>query len=234
MCYSYRFQTINVTKLITMPSLPETFIFQTVEMLLNGAIARDKHSRTLLKGLNGKSFEFFFTDTRKTLGLIFFDSRITIRNSQLCEINQLPDVKISASSLNFADLLLARDKTKKIANKKFELNGDANLANQLYSVVEKIDFRWDDFFTLIAGDVVTNEISGINKEIKQFNTEGLRRLAHSLDDFISEELRLTPIRERIDTLGEAIDNLRLRLDRAEAKISYVSRKLQQKNALKTA
>lgn len=181
-----------------------------------------------------KASSFFFTDTRKTLGLIFFDSRITIRNSQLCEINQLPDVKISASSLNFADLLLARDKTKKIANKKFELNGDANLANQLYSVVEKIDFRWDDFFTLIAGDIVTNEMSGINKEIKQFNTEGLRRLANSLDDFLSEELRLTPTRDRIDTLGETIDNLRLRLDRAEAKISYVSRKLQQKNALKTA
>ena len=55
-----------------------------------------------------------------------------------------------------------------------------------------------------------------------------------IEDFISEELRLTPTRDRIDTLGETIDNLRLRLDRAEAKISYVSRKLQQKNALKTA
>lgn len=234
MCYSYWFQTINVTKSIIMPSLLETFVFQTVEMLLNGAIARDKHSKTLLKGLNGKSFEFFFTDTQKTLGLIFLDSKITIRNSQFCEINQLPDVKISASSLNFVDLLLASDKTKKIANRRFELYGDANLANQLYSVVEKIDFRWDDFLTLIAGDIVTNEVSGINNEIRQFNKEGLKRLANSLDDFLSEELRLTPTRDRIDTLGENIDNLRLRLDRAEAKISSVSRKLQQKDTLKTA
>ena len=219
-----------MTKLITMPSLLETFVFQTVEMFLNEAIAHDKHSKNLLKGLNGKSFEFFFTDTRRTIGLVFFDSRITIRSSQFCEINQLPDVKISSSSLNFASLLLTNNKTKKIANNKFELNGDANLANQLNSVIEKIDFRWDDLLTLMAGDIVTNQVSEKNKKLKQSNTEGLKRLATSLDDFLSEELRLTPAKDRVEALGENIDNLRLRLDRAEAKISYVSRKLQKKRS----
>lgn len=219
-----------MTKLITMPSLLETFVFQTVEMFLNEAIAHDKHSKNLLKGLNGKSFEFFFTDTRRTIGLVFSDSRITIRSSQFCEINQLPDVKISSSSLNFASLLLTNNKTKKIANNKFELNGDANLANQLNSVIEKIDFRWDDLLTLVAGDIVTNQVSEKNKKLKQSNTEVLKRLATSLDDFLSEELRLTPAKDRVEALGENIDNLRLRLDRAEAKISYVSRKLQKKRS----
>lgn len=217
-----------------MPSLIETFIFQTIEMFLNEAIARDKHSKTMLKDLNGKSFEVFITDIEKTVGLIFFDSRITIRNSQFCESNQLPDVLITASSLSFFDLLLASNKTKKIANEKFKLNGDANLANQLYSVIRKIDFRWDDLLILIAGDIVTNLVSEKNTKIKQFRTEGLERLATSLDDFLSEELQLTPTVNRVEALGENIDNLRLRLDRAEAKISYVSRKIQQKNALKTA
>ena len=219
-----------MTKLITMPSLLETFVFQTVEMFLNEAIAHDKHSKNLLKGLNEKSFEFFFTDTRRTIGLVFFDSRITIRSSQFCEINQLPDVKISSSSLNFASLLLTNNKTKKIANNKFELYGDANLANQLNSVIEKIDFRWDDLLTLMAGDIVTNQVSEKNKKLKQSNTEGLKRLATTLDDFLSEELRLTPAKDRVEALGENIDNLRLRLDRAEAKISYVSRKLQKKRS----
>lgn len=215
-----------------MPSLLETFVFQTAEMFLNEAIAHDKHSKTLLKDLNGKSFEFFITDTKRTVGLIFFDSRITIRSSQFCEINQLPDVLISASSLNFIDLLLASDKTKKIADKRFELNGDANLANQLYSVIKKIDFHWEDLLTLIAGDIVANLVSDKNTKIRQFGTEGFKRLAISLDDFLSEELQLTPAGNRVETLGENIDNLRLRLDRAEAKISYVSRKIQQKNVPK--
>ena len=219
-----------MTKLITMPSLLETFVFQTVEMFLNEALAHEKNFKNLLKGLNGKSFVFFFTDTRRTIGLVFFDSRITIRSSQFCEINQLPDVKISSSSLNFASLLLTNNKTKKIANNKFELNGDANLANQLNSVIEKIDFRWDDLLTLMAGDIVTNQVSEKNKKLKQSNTEGLKRLATSLDDFLSEELRLTPAKDRVEALGENIDNLRLRLDRAEAKISYVSRKLQKKRS----
>ena len=37
-----------------MPSLTETFITQTIEMLLNEAIARDERSKSLLKRLENK------------------------------------------------------------------------------------------------------------------------------------------------------------------------------------
>ena len=54
-----------------MPSLTETFITQTIEMLLNEAIARDERSKSLLKRLENKSFEFFVTDIQKSISLIF-------------------------------------------------------------------------------------------------------------------------------------------------------------------
>jgi len=166
-----------------MPSLTETFITQTIEMLLNEAIARDERSKSLLKRLENKSFEFFVTDIQKSISLIFLESKITIRSARSCESGQLPDVMISASFLNFIDLLLTSDKTKKIVSKKFELNGDANLASQLNSVIEKIDFRWDDLVSLVAGDIVTNQVVKKTAKINKFQSESLKRIATNFDDF---------------------------------------------------
>ena len=216
-----------------MPSLTETFITQTIEMLLNEAIARDERSKSLLKRLENKSFEFFVTDIQKSISLIFLESKITIRSARSCESGQLPDVMISASFLNFIDLLLTSDKTKKIVSKKFELNGDANLASQLNSVIEKIDFRWDDLVSLVAGDIVTSQVVKKTAKINKFQSESLKRIATNFDDFLSEELKFTPNENRMEALGESIDEIRLKLDRIEAKVLHISRKLQSKNSLTT-
>ena len=103
--------------------------------------------------------------------------------------------------------------------------GDAELAQKLYDTLLKIDIDWPGILTPWLGHVLTNELHKKGKKVIDWSSQLNDSLNRNLQDYVKEEKRLAPSSDRLESLKDDIDLLKLRVDRVMAKTQLLSERL---------
>ncbi len=105
------------------------------------------------------------------------------------------------------------------------ITGDVELAQRLQRLSESAEIDWEEVLSGALGDPLAHAIVRRLSRARHRMLEALGRLEEDLSDYLLEELAVTPHRDEIDSFSDEVDELRAAVDRCQARIALVERRL---------
>ena len=203
-------------------SLAGSALLFPVEKLVNGLIAQDPHAAEYLSRFRGKRVE---AQTPHTGLNVLFDAggvRLTTLDAEA--LNEPADVTVRGSAPQLFGLLT--DSERPLADREIRVEGDAELLLDLQGALDEIDVRWEDYLGPILGDVLTEGLSSAVTDARDLTRMAGGNIKRNLENFVQYEAGVMPTPEEIAHFAERVDELRLRLDRLQARIEILQRDAQ--------
>jgi ubiquinone biosynthesis protein UbiJ len=132
-----------------------------------------------------------------------------------------PDVTIRGAPGVFARLILGEGAPR--ATGELAIRGDIELGNRFRAVFERLDIDWEEHASRFVGDIAAHELGRAVRALGAWGRGAARTLAADAGEFLQEESRLLPRRERLEEFLTGVDRLRddaerlaKRLERIEA------------------
>lgn len=108
-----------------------------------------------------------------------------------------------------------------------EISGGTGMLLELRQILQGLDIDWEELLSELLGDVAGHQGAEMLRSAKRW-LEGRGQSSQRLvSEFVTEELQLLPSRTELEDFYRNVDQLRLDLDRAEARLQLL--KSQQSN-----
>jgi ubiquinone biosynthesis protein UbiJ len=102
-----------------------------------------------------------------------------------------------------------------------EIEGNVELAHQLKILIQEINIDWEQYLSLIMGDVITQQLGVFWRKIRSVTQHTAQRTSEDLIGYIQEEKRLLPTSEEVEDFYEEILALRNDIERLEARMDRI-------------
>ncbi len=196
-----------------------------LENILNSLIKRDPHIVSQLQSFNSKSIELIGTSPDFTLIVRVEQNSIKMSAIDSKTLALKPDATISARTDVLVGSLLQVSNKTALANPAITVSGNAALIQELYFFIDSLDVDWQDYLAPLAGDIVSNELGKFAEAAKSWGSVVGNSAHRNLHDYLSEEVRLVPTRTEVDSFTDRLDQLRLQIDRVQARTEQFNRRL---------
>ncbi|MGM0564654.1 MAG: ubiquinone biosynthesis accessory factor UbiJ [Pseudomonadota bacterium] len=141
------------------------------------------------------------------------------------------DVHLSAPPGAFLKLALSRDPHALFGNSDVRVEGDVRTAQQFQQLLASLDLDWEEHLAqLLAsrfggqwGDLAARQVGLLADGLGRWLNRGGRTLQQALRDYLQEEARHLPTRIEVDNFADDVDQLRLSVERLEARIRRLRR-----------
>lgn len=192
-----------------------------LELMVNTALRYDPGTRSALAKLDGQvlaveciapSFSLYIAPGIDELRLMgAFDGEVTTRLR-----GTLP-----------ALLQLAATDTTSLANTGVEVLGSTALLSNLQRISANLDIDWEEALTQLLGDVVGHQLAEHMRS--RFNWLGQRLVSGQrlLSEYLTEELKTLPAGPELEAFSRQVDDLRMGVDRAAARVERLLPKKQE-------
>lgn len=161
-----------------------------------------------LHNLTGTIAEFYCTDfPEHTIYVCFESNYLSIIHSTPDNI----DVKISGSLSQFINYAIYKD--------KISVSGDIKVLQHLQHFIQNLNLDWEEELSKYTNDVIANKAVTIIKSIYRHSKQISNNLQEMLTEYLEEEIKLLPTKYEINSFMREVDELRLAVDRIEAKIN---------------
>jgi ubiquinone biosynthesis protein UbiJ len=195
------------------------------EELLNRVLAKDPHLQSRLVNFAGKSLQINVHPPGIMVTALLEKSRIRLLSTEA----ELLDIQITASiSGNVSQLLpliLEKRDNRPLSNPALAITGDASFIQELHASLSSLDIDWDDYLAPLLGNLITNELSHISNDIRNWSKQASVNMRRNVNEYLTEEGRIFPKKEQLDDFSEELDYLKIRIDRVNAKASILNQKL---------
>lgn len=192
----------------------QTAILSAAEACLNGLLSLDAAAATRLEKLSGKVLQVQCDMPAWCFHLLISDGRIMLMQGD--EPTADASVRGKASALL---KLLARGNTAGLREYGIVISGDSGFLNALQQVLQNLDVDWEYQLSKFIGDIPTQAISDGVTGAKKFARQSASNLRDDIDAYLHEEKKLFPDKAQLEQFYRAVDALRLRADRLEARVT---------------
>ncbi|MDE0509000.1 MAG: SCP2 sterol-binding domain-containing protein [Gammaproteobacteria bacterium] len=200
-------------------SLAGSALLFPVEKLVNGLIAGDAHVAGNLTRFHGKRVEVRTPHTG--LNLLFDAGGIRLSTLDSEALGEPADVTVRGTAPQLFRLLT--DSERPLADREIRVEGDAELLLDLQRALDEIDVRWEDYLGPILGDVLTGGLSSAVTDARDLARDAGGNIKRNLENFVQYEAGVMPSPEEMGLFVARVDELRLRLDRLQARIENLDR-----------
>lgn len=186
-----------------------------LEFIINKFLRQDPNARKYLAALDSKTVAIKCKDfPSKNLFCIFGSDYVQITSTAPKEIA----ATITGSLTAFVTLAINREDTDfRAAN--FTINGDLFTVQQMQHLLLQLDIDWEEELSHYTGDIIAHQAVFLFKKLKKFHTTTKTSLEEMITEYLQEESGLLPTAYEIDEFSNAVDELRLDVDRLTAKVS---------------
>ncbi len=200
-------------------SLAGSALLFPVEKLVNGLIAGDAHVAGNLSRFQGKRVEVRTPHTG--LNLLFDAGGIRLSTLDSEALGEPADVTVRGTAPQLFRLLT--DSGRPLADREIRVEGDAELLLDLQRALDEIDVRWEDYLGPILGDILTGGLSSAVTDVRDLARDAGGNIKRNLENFVQYEAGVMPTPEEMGLFVARVDELRLRLDRLQARIENLDR-----------
>jgi ubiquinone biosynthesis protein UbiJ len=147
----------------------------------------------------------------------FFPSEGGFRIRQ--EFDGDPDVTISGSLPSFARLLGGERAAGVFRSGHMQISGDLELGQRFQGILK--DFRpdWEEFFSRYLGDALAHRLTRGGQAFRRWGRHVAETVRADASEYLQEEVRLVPRRERVERFLADVDRLRSDVDRLAVRIA---------------
>lgn len=189
--------------------------YATLEQLLNTAIRLDPETPDRLAPLHGRVIELQLVGPGISLYLIPGAGNVQL----LSAFEDTPDCTLRGSPLDLARMRGSRESADQLFGGAVEISGDTELAQQFGEFIAGLDIDWEEQLSKLTGDVLAHEIGHAARSLIDWGLNRRRIFAQNLQEYLQEELQLTPSHLEVEPFLNDVDRLRDDVERLEALIA---------------
>lgn len=185
---------------------------------LNALLRMDEESAAKLVKMQGKVMRVVFKEFRLQWFMLFTPHGVILQDEYEGPI----DVTISGHPVTLINLM-AQSGTK-LSGEGVQIEGDIHFAQQIQQLFAELECDWEESLSHWVGDVVAHQVGEFVREAKKEAVRIRQVFRENLTEYAQEEARLLPTRVELDEFYEAVDELRLDVERASARWERIKSK----------
>jgi len=195
----------------------KSFLLEQVENALNRYLALDPEFQKHLAPLKGKIITVELAVLNSLFQLTFLEKGLELSPGQ----NLAAEMKIRGTPLNLLSLALRGDKKRGFFASDVTIEGDAELGQQITQLFDQVDIDWEEHLAQALGDLPAHKLSRFTKGLFNWGKQAKNSLTQNMNEYIHEEKPWFPPQEALEDFFRNVDDLRLDVDRLEARVKHL-------------
>ena len=196
-------------------------LLASVENGVNRVLRLDGTAMARLRPLTGKVIAVQGTSPTLQLFILPSDEGLLLAPQWAAEA----DCTLRAPAASLLRLALSKDKSAILHSPEVELEGDSAALMELASVLQDLELDWEYELSRWLGPVATAMIGGHLRSRANWYQQGFASINQNLAEYLSEEARTLVGEREAQARFDELDQLKLDLDRLEARFERLSRSL---------
>ncbi|WP_455221735.1 ubiquinone biosynthesis accessory factor UbiJ [Kaarinaea lacus] len=201
-----------------MTKLPNT-LTALIEIAFNRYLNLDPEAKRRMPALAGKVVQINIREIDVALFMKVTGNRIEVLSSYDGEIHS----QIRASILSLVKMGVAKDTSA--LGEDIEMSGELDVGRQFRDLLAKVDIDWEEVLSRYTGDIVAHKIGNSIRWVKNWGTKTTDSLGKDVVEYLQEESRQLPSAYEVNQFITDVDDVRMGVDRAEARIKELRKHL---------
>jgi ubiquinone biosynthesis protein UbiJ len=198
-------------------------VFTALSKAVNAYLKLDPESATRLAALENKvvvikllpsSLCFYCTFMQNELQLLSPDASLSI------------DTTVMGTPLALAGVALTKTDRHQFFADDVKIEGDAELGQQVIALFDELEIDWEEHLSHFIGDVPAFQAGKLFRKLQRITHQFTNSLTQNVSEYLHEEKEWLPAREALVDFFADIDELRMAVDRAEAKMIRLDKLIQ--------
>ncbi len=189
-----------------------TAALASAEKMLNATLRYDPATRLGLAPLEGKILAVHITAPVLTVFVMPMDDELRLMGNWDGDV----DTRISGSLLALAQL--SRTEIHNLKHSGVTVMGDLSLLAEWQRLVKNLDIDWEEMLSQFTGDLIGHQTAQLIRAQVGWVSERASSARRLTSEFLTEELKALPAKPELDDFYQQVDDLRLAVDRAAARV----------------
>lgn len=197
----------------------KTLAINALEKTFNRYLSLDPDSASLLAPLEGRVMGLHLQ--RPKIAVFFSFTATSVQLS-----TERPEtVNTEIFTTLFQLMRLKWNKSSSLVNSQFHIQGDVETAQLFNQLFEKHHIDWEEKLSSLIGDVAAHKMTQLLKKPVEFARRNKTKLGQDCTEYLQEEARWLPSQNEVTAFLQETDELRLNIDRLQAKIELLQQKI---------
>lgn len=187
----------------------------SAEKMINAALRYDPATRIGLAQLEGKIIALHIT----TPGINFFimpmDDELRLMGNWDGDV----DTRISGSLLALAQL--SQTEIHNLKDSGVAVMGDLSLLADMQRLMKNLDIDWEEILSQFTGDIIGHQTAQLIRAKLGWAKDRAKNAQRLTGEFLTEELKALPGKPELEDFYRQVDDLRLAVDRAAARVEAI-------------
>lgn len=189
----------------------------SAEKMLNAALRYDPATRIGLAQLEGKILAVQITAPELNFFVMPMDDELRLMGNWEGDV----DTRITGSLLALAQL--SQTETHNLKDSGVTVMGDLSLLADMQRLMKNIDIDWEEMLSQFTGDIIGHQAAQLIRAKFGWAKERAQSAQRLTGEFLTEELKALPGKPELEDFYRQVDDLRLAVDRAAARVEKILR-----------
>ncbi len=192
-----------------------TSILASIETSLNAWLTLDGNTLPKFNNMQGKIICLHISGLELKLYFLPDQNNIAVMGNYEGE----PDTTIKGAPMTLMRLGTSSHSGKTLLDSDASIEGDTHLGAEFSRILSEVDIDWEGLLSNFVGGMVAEHVAQAAYDSSQWVKEKKQSMHSKTSNYLTEEVRLTPAEEEINHYLDEVDDLRMSVDRLEAKIN---------------
>ena len=189
------------------------------ESTFNRYLSLDSETPKLLTPLQGKVMGIHIQRPKISLFFAFEENKVHISTEQPATVNT------EIYTTVFQLIRLKMNQNPALVNTQFHIKGDVDTAQLLNALFQKHQIDWEEHLSKILGDIAAYKMTQLFRKPIEFMRRNKTKFSSDLSEYLQEEAQLLPSGNEVEIFRKEVDLLRLQMDRLQARVELLKKKI---------
>jgi len=200
-------------------------LLSAIETAFNAWLKLDGEAFPRFTELDGKIIRFHITGFDLNLYFLPAPSGIQVLSNYPEDEGGLVDATIHGSPMALIRLSTSDNAGETLLKSDIEIEGDMRVAEKFSAILRDVDIDWEELLSKLVGDIVAHQAGQVTREITAWFKENTESMKLNTAEYLTEESNLTPAEAEITQFMNQVDDMRMDVDRLEARIKLLQSKI---------
>ncbi|MEN0038543.1 MAG: SCP2 sterol-binding domain-containing protein [Cellvibrio sp.] len=187
----------------------------SAEKMINAALRYDPATRIGFAQLDGKIIALHITTPGINIFMMPMDDELRLMSNWDGDV----DTRISGSLLALAQL--SQTEIHNLKDSGVTVLGDLALLADMQRLVKNLDIDWEEMLSQFTGDIIGHQTAQLIRAKLSWAKDRAKNGQRLTSEFLTEELKTVPGKAELNDFYQQVDNLRLAVDRAAARVEKI-------------
>lgn len=208
-----------------MSNLPNT-IATLFELSINRYLALDSSSQESVAALENKTITLVLKEFSFPLYYKIEKSRIKV----VSDFETETDVQIATSIPALIKMTMSEKSEESVLGSDIDMSGNMDVGRAFRDIFRNVDIDWEELISRYTGDIIAHKLGNGYRQFSHWLSGAGRTIESDITEYLQEESRQLPSNVEVASFLNGVDDARLAVDRAEARLRMLSSTIEKKHA----